>query len=217
RILPRHQSDPGREIASRPEDSRVRHSRHDRSRPDNPDARDRPNPLARLARAMLHLDPLFDRSDDTRQRFKLRSQHDDADPCIDRCPSLGLDGTEPAYKPRTPPPPPSSRLSGCGTNGCLARLGNSRSPTFPQPRARPVIQGVVDNGYALIVFWQQYRNSAVQWLASPRAVRLDRAVEIKRLTRRAFEVVDAVCQQAAGRGGRGDGSGEREFVGGSSE
>jgi hypothetical protein len=57
------------------------------------------------------------------------------------------------------------RVSGCGTNGCLARWGNSRSPTFPQPRARPVIQGVVDNGYALIVFWQQYRNSAVQWLA----------------------------------------------------
>src|SRR5438067_4005533 len=59
RILPRHQSDPGRKIASRPEDSRVRHRRHDRSRPDNPDARDRLNPLARLARAMLHLDPLF--------------------------------------------------------------------------------------------------------------------------------------------------------------
>ena len=116
-----------------------------------------------------------------------------------RCPSLGLDGTEPAYKPGTTAPSPSSRLSGCGTNGCLARLGNSRSPTFPQPRARPVIQGVVDNGYALIVFWQQYRNSAVQWLASPRAVRLDRAVEIKRLTRCAFEVVDAVCQQAARR------------------
>jgi hypothetical protein len=65
----------------------------------------------------------------------------------------------------TTAPSPSSRLSGCGTNGCLARWGDSRSPTFPQPRARPVIQGVVDNGYALIVFWQQYRNSAVQWLA----------------------------------------------------
>src|SRR5262245_55322928 len=84
RILPRHQSDPGRKIASRPEDGRVRHRRHDRSRPDNPDAGDRLNPLARLARAMLHLDPLFDRSDDTLQRFKLRSQHDDAGPCIDR-------------------------------------------------------------------------------------------------------------------------------------
>src|SRR6476620_4375970 len=56
RILPRHQPDPGRQIASRPEDSRVRHRRHDRTRPDNPDARDRLNPLARLARAMLHLD-----------------------------------------------------------------------------------------------------------------------------------------------------------------
>src|SRR6266536_2838790 len=63
RILPRHQPDPGREIAARPEDSRVRHRRHDRSRPDNPDARDPLNPLACLARAMLHLDPLFDRSD----------------------------------------------------------------------------------------------------------------------------------------------------------
>src|SRR5215510_7525515 len=84
RILPRHQSDPGRKIASRPEDGRVRHRRHDRSRPDNPDAGDRLNPLACLARAMLHLDPLFDRSDDTLQRFKLRSQHDDAGPCIDR-------------------------------------------------------------------------------------------------------------------------------------
>ena len=37
------------------EHSRVRHRRHDRSRPDNPDARDGLNPLARLARAMLHL------------------------------------------------------------------------------------------------------------------------------------------------------------------
>jgi hypothetical protein len=45
----------------------------------------------------------------------------------------------------------SARLSGCGTNGCLARWGNSRSP-IPPPRARPVIQGVVENGYALIVF-----------------------------------------------------------------
>src|SRR5258705_7420235 len=88
RILPRHQPDPGREIASRPEDSRVRHRRHDRSRPDNPDARDGLNPLARLARATLHLDPVFDRSDDTLQRLKLRSQHDDAGPCIDRQPRV---------------------------------------------------------------------------------------------------------------------------------
>src|SRR6266853_4974135 len=88
RILPRHQPDPGREIASRPEDSRVCHRRHDRSRPDNPDARDSLNPLARLARAMLHLDPLFDRSDYTLPRLKLRSQHDDAGPCIDRQPRV---------------------------------------------------------------------------------------------------------------------------------
>src|SRR5258708_32579908 len=57
RILPRHQPDPGREIASRPEDSRVCHRRHDRSRPDNSDARDGLNPLPLLARAILHLDP----------------------------------------------------------------------------------------------------------------------------------------------------------------
>src|SRR5712671_6597991 len=75
-------------VASRPEDSRVCHRRHDRSRPDNPDARDGLNPLARLVRAMLHLDPLFDRSDDTLQRLKLRSQHDDAGPCIDRQPRV---------------------------------------------------------------------------------------------------------------------------------
>ena len=37
---------------------------------------------------MLHLDPLFDRSDDTLQRLKLRSQHDDAGPCIDRQPRV---------------------------------------------------------------------------------------------------------------------------------
>src|SRR4051794_18957158 len=33
-------------------------------------------------------DPLFDRSDDTLQRLKLRSQHDDAGPCIDRQPRV---------------------------------------------------------------------------------------------------------------------------------
>src|SRR6266542_1985610 len=35
-----------------------------------------------------------------------------------------------------------------GTNGRLARWGNSRPPISP-PRARPVIQGAVENGCAL--------------------------------------------------------------------
>src|SRR6202049_2460775 len=88
RILARHQPDPGREIASRPEHRRVRRRRHDRGRPQNPDARDGFNPLARLVRAMLHLDPLLDRPDQRPHGLELRRQHDDARPRIDRQPRV---------------------------------------------------------------------------------------------------------------------------------
>src|SRR6266566_259660 len=47
--------------------------------------------------------------------------------------------------------PRGSRLASSpllGTNGRLARWGNSRPPISP-PRARPVIQGAVENGCAL--------------------------------------------------------------------
>jgi len=47
---------------------------------------------------------------------------------------------------------PFPPLSSPGTNGPLARWGNSRPPTSPLPCARPVIQGVVENGYALVYF-----------------------------------------------------------------
>jgi hypothetical protein len=53
RILARHQSDPGSEIASR---RRIRRRRHDRGRPQNPDARDGLNPPAHLVRAVLRYD-----------------------------------------------------------------------------------------------------------------------------------------------------------------
>jgi hypothetical protein len=46
RILARHQPDPGREIASRPKHRRIRRRRHDRGRPQNPDARSGLNPPA---------------------------------------------------------------------------------------------------------------------------------------------------------------------------
>src|SRR6516165_5443895 len=71
RILAWHQPDPGREIAPRPKDSRVRHRRHDRGRPQNSYARDGFNPLARLVPAMLHLD----RPNRRLQGLKLRRQH----------------------------------------------------------------------------------------------------------------------------------------------
>jgi hypothetical protein len=52
RILARHQPNPGREIASRPKHRRIRRRRHDRGRPQNPDARDGLNPPAHLVRAI---------------------------------------------------------------------------------------------------------------------------------------------------------------------
>jgi hypothetical protein len=39
-----------------------------------------------------------------------------------------------------------------GTNWRRARWGHSRPPTPPNPRARSVTQGVVENGYALVSF-----------------------------------------------------------------
>ena len=63
RILSRHQPNPSRKIASRPKNRRVCHSRRDRGRPDDADARDGLKPLARLVRAVLRLDSFLDRSD----------------------------------------------------------------------------------------------------------------------------------------------------------
>jgi hypothetical protein len=48
--------DPGREIASRPKHRRIRRRRHDRGRPQNPDARDGLNAPAHLVRAVLGYD-----------------------------------------------------------------------------------------------------------------------------------------------------------------
>jgi hypothetical protein len=50
-ILSRHQPDPSREIAPRPKNRRVRHGRRDRGRPDDTDAWDGLEPLARFIRA----------------------------------------------------------------------------------------------------------------------------------------------------------------------
>jgi hypothetical protein len=83
-VLSRHQPDPRRKIASGPKHCRVRYRRGDRGRPDDANAGDGFNPLACLVRAMLHLDPLFDRSDHRLRGLKLRRQYDDARPCIDR-------------------------------------------------------------------------------------------------------------------------------------
>jgi hypothetical protein len=46
----------GREIASRPKHRRIRRRRHDRGRPQNPDARDGLNPPAHLVGAVLGYD-----------------------------------------------------------------------------------------------------------------------------------------------------------------
>jgi hypothetical protein len=56
RILARHQPGPGREIASPPKHRRIRRRRHDRGRPQNPDARGGLNPPAHPVGAVLRYD-----------------------------------------------------------------------------------------------------------------------------------------------------------------
>jgi len=84
----------------------VRHRRHDRGRPQNPDARDGFNPLARLVRAMLRLDPLFDCPNHRLHRLKLCRQHDDARPRIDRQARLPSSATiaSNSFTPHRPSP-----------------------------------------------------------------------------------------------------------------
>src|SRR3954466_7374636 len=60
RFLPRHQSDPGRKIASRSKNRRVCNRCRNRGRPDDADARDGLEPLARRVGAMLHFDLLLE-------------------------------------------------------------------------------------------------------------------------------------------------------------
>src|SRR4051794_2719724 len=60
RFLPRHQSDPRRKIASRSKNRRVCNRCRNRGRPDDADARDGLEPLARRVGAMLHFDLLLE-------------------------------------------------------------------------------------------------------------------------------------------------------------
>src|SRR3954471_8680724 len=60
RFLPRHQSDPGRKIASRSKNRRVCNRCRNRGRPAVADARYGLEPLARRVGAMLHFDLLLE-------------------------------------------------------------------------------------------------------------------------------------------------------------
>src|SRR5215475_11427663 len=70
-------------------------------------------------------------------RTKIRNDHDQTD----------------TIKTRKRPPPRRRRGSRARNKWMPGALGQQQQVAhLPQPRARPVSQGVVDNGYALIVF-----------------------------------------------------------------
>src|SRR5208282_1616923 len=70
RILAWYDPDPGRQIATRSKNLRIRDGRCNRGGPDNANSGDALQPLARLARAMLRHDPFLDRSNHRLHRLK---------------------------------------------------------------------------------------------------------------------------------------------------